>query len=204
MSRWLLRAGCWLLLLAVAGCTGTQQVTVSGGDAQRAELRALSQWEFTGKIAFRNSADGGQAKLRWQQQDATSRIRVAGPLGAGAYEITWVPDRITVQSGGGEQSLQYRGSDAAEQFMRDQLGWAFPARSTRYWLLGLLDPAARGSEVLDDAGNVTGLSQHGWDVRYERYAEVRGFTLPAKLEMSNGEAALRIVISRWQLPEADD
>jgi outer membrane lipoprotein LolB len=194
------------VLVAIGGlaaCTGVREVSVADHDARRSALLAVSDWEMRGRIAFQNGQEGGQAKLQWWQTGTSSRIRLSGPLGAGTYEINWEPGRVSVTDAGGEQSLEYLGVVAAEQFMRDQLGWSFPAGSTRYWIMGLLDPAADGHENIGKDGQLQGLGQYGWDIRYERFAEFDGYALPTKVELNNGSATLRIVVSRWQLAATD-
>lgn len=154
-------------------------------------------------MAFKSGEEGGQGKLRWQQAGHTSLIRIAGPFGAGAYDLVWEPDRVSVADAEGEQSIEYQGADAAEQFLQEQLGWSFPADSTRYWVMGLLDPAAPGKELFDDQGALRGITQHGWNISYERFAEYDGLTLPTRVSMENGSASMRIVISKWSLPASD-
>ena len=173
-------------------------------ESRRAELLQLKDWAFNGRIAFKSGEEGGQGKLRWRQASDSSFIRIAGPFGAGAYDLVWEPGRVSVADSAGEQSIEYQGADAAEQFLRDQLGWSFPAGSARYWVMGLLDPAAPGQEVFDEQGALQGISQHGWSISYERFNEFDGFALPRSVTMENGSARLRIAISKWSVPEAEE
>jgi outer membrane lipoprotein LolB len=128
---------------------------------------------------------------------------MAGPFGVGAYDLIWEPTRVSVADADSEQSIEYRGADAAEQFLRDQLGWSFPAGSTRYWVMGLLDPAAPGQEQFDEQGMLLGVAQHGWNISYERFVVYDGFALPTRVRMENGSASLRIVISKWSMLATD-
>ena len=129
------------LLTVSYGCATIQPAVSPTREDQVAGLLALEQWELRGRIAVKNSTDGGQAKIHWRQSGDTSQIRFTGPFGAGAYELLWKPGLVTVTDGRGEQAMEYRGADAAEDFLREQLGWSFPAGSTRYWVMGLADPA---------------------------------------------------------------
>ncbi len=122
---------------------------------------------------------------------------MAGPFGAGGVELTVAPDRVTFSDRSGENSLNYAGPQAAERFMDEQLGWSFPVRSARYWVLGLLDPGYRGDRLFDSEGELLSLQQHGWTVVYDRFAVRNGLFLPAKLEMESPRLRLRVVISDW-------
>lgn len=191
--------GCLVLaLMVLAGCASVRPGAVAP-ENPNAALLALQGWEARGRIAFKSGAEGGQATLRWQQSADQSLIRLAGPFGAGAYDVTWAPERVSVANSDGEQTLEYRGVAAAEQFLQAQLGWSFPAGSTRYWMLGVLDPAAPGEEQRDEEGVLQVIRQHGWEVRFERFQNVQGYRLPARFELQNANASLRVVITRWAL-----
>jgi outer membrane lipoprotein LolB len=189
----------WALAL-LSACTSLQTIQPTGWAARQAELLKLEDWELRGRMAFRSGEEGGQGKLHWQQAGAISFINIAGPFGAGAYDLVWEPGRVSVADATGKRSVEYTGADAAEQFMREQLGWSFPAVSARYWVMGLLDPADPGDEHFDDQSVLSGITQHGWNISYERFAEFDGFALPTRINMENGTASLRMVISKWSAP----
>jgi len=191
-----------LLLLVLASCTPVRTVIPPDQQARNAALLAMQSWEIRGRIAFRSGAEGGQANLHWQQAGERSLIRLAGPFGAGAYDVTLEPERVSVADADGEQSIVYQGAEAAEQFLQAQLGWSFPAGSTRYWMMGLLDPAAAGEEQRAADGTLLAIQQHGWSVRFDRFKDVQGYVLPVRLELDNANANLRVVITRWTLEPA--
>ena len=160
-------------------------------------LLGLVQWEARGRVAFRSADEGGQGSLQWLQDGAATRIQLSGPFGAGAYQIDSLPGQITVQSRGSEAALEYLGPDAAERFLAEQVGWSFPVRSVRYWLLGLADPATPAVQQSDAAGRLRELRQSGWVVRYEDYAQGAATWLPHKLVVEREDVRLRFVIDRW-------
>ena len=188
-----------LSCFVAAACTSVRTVGPPDWDDRRERLAATDSWQLRGRIAFQNGGDGGQASLSWQQAGEVSRIRLAGPFGAGAYDLLWTPTRVSVADAGGEHALEYTGVGAAERFLQEQLGWSFPAGSVRYWVMGLLDPAAPGDALFSEAGMLTAIRQHGWDIGIDRYVDVDGLQLPARLKMTAGEARLRIAINDWEL-----
>jgi outer membrane lipoprotein LolB len=192
-------------LISLAACSTLQQVASPDHGQSRDRLLAVNAWELRGRIAVTSHTGqgDGQANLRWRQLDRNSQLRVSGPFGVGSYELSWSPERVTVSRADGEQSLEYTGADAAQLFLQAQLGWSFPADSARYWVLGLLDPRAPGEEVFDAEGRLAGLSQHGWQLSFDRFTEVSGFALPTRISMENPNARLKIVVSKWKLPLAD-
>jgi outer membrane lipoprotein LolB len=188
------------MLVFLSACTSLQTIQPTEWKARQAALLELEEWELRGRMAFKSAQEGGQGKLHWQQAGAVSFIHVAGPFGAGAYDLVWEPDRVSVADASGERSVEYAGTDAAEQFLRTELGWSFPAGSVRYWVMGMLDPATSGQEHFDEQSMLSGITQHGWNVNYERFAEFDGFALPTRISMENGDARLRMIISKWSVP----
>ena len=69
----------------------------SEADERIARLSTLTEWSMEGRIAVKQSSGGGQGRLSWQQAGNTTDIRLAGPLGAGAMNIHWVPEEVTVR-----------------------------------------------------------------------------------------------------------
>jgi outer membrane lipoprotein LolB len=190
-----------LAALAVSACTqlGSVSKPVDAPLSQR-QLLELNAWELRGRLAYKDAhGAGGQASLRWWQTGESSRLRVAGPFGAGAYELTVAPDEVRIRDGQAERSLAYAGPDALEQLLREQLGWYFPAAAARYWVLGVADPAVPATAVRDADGRMAALEQHGWRITYQRFAEFDGAMLPVKLRMESVRAELRVVVSRWSL-----
>jgi len=196
----MIRRSAILMLSALAASCATYTPVGETLWAERsAALLAMDSWEMQGKIAVQQADDGGQANMLWRQAGATSTIRLSGPLGSGAHELVWEPDSLSVTDAAGTQTVDYRGERAAEQFMQENLGWSFPAGSLRYWLMGLLNPAAEGLRYFDENGILQGLSQHGWEVSYSRLETFDGYLLPTKMELAYNDAKVRIVAKRWAL-----
>lgn len=189
-----------VLVLTLPGCAlrPPQPEPVADQAARRDRLLALESWDLRGRIAVRAGSDGGQGDLEWRQQGEHTRIRLSGPFGAGAWQLDWDPQSVTVSGRDGTVTRRWTGADATTQFLEEQLGWSFPAVSTRYWLLGLSDPGAAALETRAADGRLAVLEQSGWTVRYERYIEVAGLAMPAKIVLENARARLRVVIDRWR------
>lgn len=187
--------------LLAAGCAARRPEGGAATDwsARRERLLALEAWQARGRIAVKSDGGGGQGDLDWRQRGAVARIRVSGPFGAGAYDIRWEPALLSVASRDGEFSRAWSGPQAAEQFLTEQLGWAFPAASVRYWLLGLPDPGYPAAETFAPDGRPASIVQNEWSVTYERFAPAGGLTMPARLTLQGATARVRLAVDRWCL-----
>lgn len=191
-----------LLLVAglVAGCaTGERAGMPSLGIAERrAALEALDTWEARGRIALKSPATSGQGNFVWRQTGDRAVLRVSGPFGAGAWEVREEPGRLIVLSARGEVAADYTGPDAAEKFLEEHLGWSLPIGMARHWILGLAGPDSRAVETREAGGLLAGLSQDGWQVRYDEYRSHGGIDLPRKLVLESTPRRIRLVIDAWE------
>lgn len=202
-------AGHLLLVLLtgslLAGCAAPSRVGVPAASAteRRAAIESVSAWEARGRIALKMPGDSGQGNFTWVQDGDLTVLRVAGPFGAGAYEIRWDPARLTVLTNRGEVAADYTGPGAAERFLQEQLGWSLPVANARYWLLGLAGPGTPGVETVAEDGLLAALAQDGWDVSYGEYRPQGRVALPHKLVLSSSAGRIRLVIDHWNIEGRD-
>ncbi len=181
--------------------------------ARRAAIEAVTGWEARGRLALKTptasdrttngrSTNGrstnGQGSFVWTQTGDLTVLRVAGPFGAGAYEIRWEPGGLRVLSGRGEVAAEYAGPGAAERFLQEQLGLTLPVANARHWLLGLAGPDSGAVETLDADGLLLAIEQDDWRVHYEEYRLQGRIALPRKLTLESGTGRIRLVIDQWQ------
>jgi outer membrane lipoprotein LolB len=198
----MLRGLVLLLVVALSACSSLREASAPVDDsmAQRiAQLSLLDDWSMQGRIAVKQPEGSGQGKILWEQAGETVDIGLAGPLGAGAINIHWVPDELTMVGADLDVQHRYTGGDAAEQFLAEQLGWQFPAASIRYWLLGIPNPGYQFEQEFGEAGELLSISQLGWRVQYQRFARVDAHLLPSKLRIQNTEVRLRLIVDSWSL-----
>ena len=198
----MLRGFVLVLVVALSACTSLREASAPVDDsmAQRiAQLSLLDAWSMQGRIAVKQPAGSGQGKIIWEQAGETADIGLAGPLGAGAINIHWVPDELTMVGADLDVQHRYTGEDAAEQFLAEQLGWRFPAASIRYWLLGIPNPGYQFEQEFGEAGELLSISPLGWRVQYQRFARVDAHLLPSKLRIQNTEVRLRLIVDSWSL-----
>ncbi len=191
----------WSLLVVVALVGCASRPTTPGPDVdwgRRAEsLLRLPGWQADGRIAVKSGDDGGQGNIMWRQRGDDVRIALRGPFGAGAWQIDWTGDGLVVTGKAGEVTTAYAGDDAVERYLADQVGWSFPARSTRYWILGIADPAFASRSEFDVDGWLVQLEQNGWLVTYDRFTDVDGRWMPGKIVMRSENARVRLIVDRW-------
>lgn len=189
-----------MAMLLLAGCATSPTPRVALDPmAQEQALRALPGFQLNGRTAVAAGGEGFNATVSWRQAGEESTLKLSGPVG-GSLTLTWRPGFLRVVSSRGE-TLQ----DAeAEQAVVAQLGFMPPFEALRYWVLGLPAPGDPPTEQQgDEAGRPARLAQQQWQIRYERWSEVRlgaGLAqLPQRLTATRGDVRLRVFVDRWKL-----
>ncbi|HEU5399515.1 MAG TPA: lipoprotein insertase outer membrane protein LolB [Gammaproteobacteria bacterium] len=161
-------------------------------------LTALDNWELSGRVGVVNGKEGGSGSLDWDQNGDELHFDFRGPLGAGAVHIEGDSAALHVRSSRGDDFVT---TDPEDDFAR-HLHMPMPVFSMRYWMLGVPDPGAPYSKVVDTQGEPLSLSQRGWQVDYQEYADVGGRALPVRFTLSRGAVRIKVAVSQWTLAPA--
>jgi outer membrane lipoprotein LolB len=179
-----------LLAGVLAGCAGLAERPPAAASA--AGIAGLTAWVAAGRLAVAAGSEGGSGGFVWQQQGAETRLRLRGPLGAGAFEIASNGDRLSVTDNAG----QVLGADA-HATLRARLGADLPLSSLRYWMIGLPDPTSTARVIESGVAPLRIIEQHGWTIAYDAFTSAGGLALPARVTATSGDVRLRLSVSDW-------
>lgn len=187
-----------LLLAGCAGTGGLQAPRPSDAEiaarwqAHESRLAQVQAFSLRGRAA---DGRGVQAEIHWRQAaDGSFSLRLAGPFGVGTVLIDGDPEgTVDIRT----RDEHIRTADP-ETWMRARLGWTFPVRGLRHWILGRPMPDQPARTALDEQGRLGTLSQGGWELDYTEYMDADGLALPRRLEATTGERRLRLVVDRWE------
>jgi outer membrane lipoprotein LolB len=143
-------------------------------------------------MAIATADDGGSGAFDWVQDDATTRLDLRGPLGAGAVQLVVTPDSLTLTDGAG----RILDAEAAQAGLQARLGADLPWGHLRYWMLGL---AAPGDAAIQESAVAPWrvIEQAGWRLAYESFAAVQGVNLPKRFSAERGTVRVRVIVDRW-------
>jgi len=192
-----LRATLALSALLLAGCTGAIRPDADPRQAQarwqerRPDLERIEQFTLVGRVS---SGFGLKGDLRWKQTaNERFEVRMAGPFGMRAVSLTGDPGLVEVRAG---DTVEY--TDDPEAWVHKRLGWTFPLRGLRWWVLGLPSPHSPATLEFDDHGRITALEQDGWHLQYAEYRAAGERELPRLLDAGNGQVKIRLLADRWE------
>lgn len=188
------------LLAALSGCAPLAQrpdappMTATQREAwsqRSARLAQVVRFTVTGRVA--SSGLGFKADLRWQQNaDGTFAMRVAGPFGARAAELSGSPAWVQVRTG---ENTSFTAEP--EAWLAQAVGCPIPVTGLRWWALGLPSPGPADDLVLDAQGRAAFIRQNGWEMAYTEYSAVDGLDLPRRIEAKSGDTRVLLLADRW-------
>jgi outer membrane lipoprotein LolB len=193
-----LRAAVIAVALLAGGCATTPpEVRTEVWTERRAVLQALDDWNLDGRVAIAAGVDGFSGGLNWEQRGEKAEITLRGPMGGAAILIRVDGVQTVVTD---ERGVTYDGEEA-RRFIRQNLGpeSPLPIAEMRYWLVGVPAPGSPHDETLGEDRRLSGLTQSGWQIRYDRYETVGALALPARMDMTTEGLRLRVAVSDWRL-----
>lgn len=163
--------------------------------AHHEQLTQITHWTLQGSISIQHQQKTDIASLSWTQQQDQYQIGLYGPLSLGRITITGHANSVTLA----QTNKKTVSAHTPEQLMQQQLGWQLPISNFYYWVRGI--PAPTGSYHLekDSQHQALYLSQQGWNIHYIDYSLIRGIALPRKIELSNPQLKIKIVIRSWAI-----
>ena len=165
-------------------------------DARMDELIRMETWDLKGRIAVRTSDESGSGSLHWTQRRDEYDLRVIAPFSGGVYELSGADGAVSLRTP--DNGLLQAGN--AESLLYQAAGWRFPVSELVFWIRGLPAPSLQVDRLLlDDENRVSELSQGGWSIHYKRYTGVGGVSMPARLDLENGQVRVRLSVQEWNL-----
>jgi outer membrane lipoprotein LolB len=186
------------LVVLIGGCAQQPARETADWTAHQDAVSARATWDLQGKIGLRSPGRSGSAFLSWNQQGESYRLVLSGALGLG---------RLVLE--GDASGVSWQGKDGKPRHHPDPAvmiaeawGWTVPVNALRYWVRGIPDPSLPVEEQVLEQGLATRFRQSGWTVMPENYSDTSGISLPGRVRLQGGSAALTVSISRWAIPPA--
>lgn len=162
-----------------------------------AVLATHAQWSLQGRVALSNGRNGGSGHIDWHQDGSGYAVALSAPITRQSWRLSGDARRARLE---GLQGGPREGNDA-ETLLREATGWTIPVAALGSWVRGNADaglPAATLQFSTD--GRLARLQQAGWTIDYADWQPQPGLAidLPHRLNASQGEARVRLVVDVWQ------
>ncbi|NLS11653.1 lipoprotein localization protein LolB [Vibrio sp. SM6] len=191
--------------LLLLGCSSVPQSTLPVQWQQHQKtLQQIDQFQVTGKLGYISPEERQSLNFFWHHQPYYSELRLTTVLGQTALKLAISPDgaRITTY-----EDDVFEGQDATSLIYR-LTGLRIPVTQLPAWLLGL--PQDEQQFTLNDQNTLAsltaestrqGVTRAPWHIAYQRYRDIdvngERLPLPSKLQLTQGDIKLNIVITKW-------
>jgi outer membrane lipoprotein LolB len=152
---------------------------------------------LNGRISVKHLETRQSAGLRWTHRAQSDEILLLTPLGQTAARVYSDTRHDTRHATLDDGEKHYQDADA-ESLMEQVLGWHLPLAGLHQWVLGLPAAGSPAQIERDGTGRISVLRQHGWEVRYLRYADSQQDSLPARLQLSHEDMQVTLLIDEWE------
>ncbi|PKO43522.1 MAG: outer membrane lipoprotein LolB [Betaproteobacteria bacterium HGW-Betaproteobacteria-22] len=156
-------------------------------------IGGIQQFSLQGRIGVQSNYKGFSGGLFWQHTPIADEINLHSPLGGQVASIAKNPETITLTDASGKQIS----ASNAETLTYQVLGWSLPLDGLQDWALGRPTENSPSASTWDDNGLLTSLSQNGWQIEYQNYADKDGYQLPHKISLKSEQVNLKLIIEKW-------
>ncbi|MCF7998416.1 MAG: lipoprotein insertase outer membrane protein LolB [Methylovulum sp.] len=177
-----------LVFLILAGCAENSKDSRSFLNNNFAVLANLKAWSFQGRLGIKGQP---VIYINWDHRIEQDSLKLSGPLGQGAKEVSFSDYYIQVKDG--VNKIESFG--APDEFIQKKLGIEVPVSHLRYWVIGLPDPN------LTYLAEPSGFMQAEWKVEYQRVSVKSGQSLPHKIQFERNNIKLKLFIDQWKINE---
>ena len=145
-----------------------------------------------GRLSATDGQQAASGRVEWEHAPQTDRLTLLSPLGQIVARLESGPEGARLLSADGTQ----RDAPSADALLPEVLGIEVPSARLPRWLQGAPDVGAEIRQY-DAAGRPQLVIDQGWRIDYLSYADERADALPARLDISRGEARIRLIIDSW-------
>lgn len=174
-----------------------QAVISDAGKSARVEYLAThSLWMFNGRLAYSHLGEGGSAKMQWQQNTIGTEVKLSAALNLGSVIFTVKEGVAQIKSSDGGLK-QGDPEQLMQELLKTPLPYSIIALGLRADWAGMPDATITWQDGLP-----LQVVTQGWIWQYQEWSTVPA-VLPRKIELSQGQTRLRIVVDQWLEIEND-
>tara|TARA_B100000427_G_C15447852_1_gene568172 strand:+ start:629 stop:1195 length:567 start_codon:yes stop_codon:yes gene_type:complete len=148
----------------------------------------FDEWNASGRFIITHEKESINAKFIWKQETEEFELRIINSLGM----------RSIVLRGNNQGINSIDGAASDDIIAYEDLLELIPLSEMRYWLTGNPNPMMKFSLYSKDSENISFI-QSGWNVKILENKEIDSIYFPEKINISNSESSITILISGWKI-----
>ncbi len=185
--------------LAVGACAVREERPAGAWmDEREAWFAVHPVWSVSGRAAIRDGQRGGQVAFDWQATGDRHRVHLRTVTGGRQWLLEFEPGFAELE---GTDVGRIVGPDPNE-LVEAAVGWAIPVVELSDWIRGLVAETHGKVEFAPD-GTLRRVALDPWELSYQRFDEVDGQLMPARLEAESPPYRVRLVLRSWKWQSAN-
>ncbi|TVT57111.1 MAG: outer membrane lipoprotein LolB [Azoarcus sp. PHD] len=160
-----------------------------------AVVRTISPYfELDGRLSATDGERAANGQIEWRHAQSADQWTAYSPLGQ-------IVARLDSNAAGAELMLadgRRQRAASASELLPALIGVDLPLQRLPGWIQASPQPDAE-VRSLDEVGRPSLVIDQGWRIDYTEYLNPAADALPRRLEISRGDARVRLVIDRWTL-----
>lgn len=175
-------------LLSLSACAPLEPLTPS----HIAPRVFQPAFELQGRLSASDGQQAASGRVEWQHRRGTDQLTLLTPLGQIAAQLDASPHGAQLQTADGQRMT----ADSIETLLPRVLGVDVPAAHLSRWVQATPDATAEVRQR-DAGGRPLLVIDQGWRIEYLGYHSDAADAPPARLDISRGDARIRLVIDSW-------
>lgn len=161
-------------------------------EAPPAVRTAADAFELHGRLSASDGQQAASGTVDWQHEHGSNNWTLASPLGQILARLDSDARGAQLRTADG----QHFSAASADELLPRVLGIEIPVDRLAHWVQAA--PAADAEvRTRDAAGRPALVIDRGWRIEYPAYADASPAAAPARIEVSRGDARLRLLIDAW-------
>jgi outer membrane biogenesis lipoprotein LolB len=148
----------------------------------------LNEWNASGRFIFNHGEESINAKFIWKQEKEEFELRILSSLGM----------KSIVFRGNNQGINSIEGVSSDDIISYEHLLELIPLSEMRFWLTGNPNPMIKFSPHAKNSERISFL-QSGWNVKILENREIESMYFPEKINISNSESTIIILIYDWKI-----
>ena len=176
-----------VMIYLLTGCAYNSQ-SLFTEDNRDTFYPLFDEWKASGRFIFNYEKESINAKFVWKQKTEEFELRIFNSIGM-----------RSVLFRGDDQGINSIDGVASDEIIANEgLLELVPLSEMRFWLTGNPNPTIKFSPFSIDSENIS-FTQSGWNIKILEKREIDSFNFPEKINISNSESSIIILISDWKI-----
>tara|TARA_Y100000768_G_scaffold344864_1_gene291421 strand:+ start:49 stop:645 length:597 start_codon:yes stop_codon:yes gene_type:complete len=176
-----------MMVYLLTGCASNNQSLLLK-NSKGALYPLFDEWNASGRFIITHEKESINAKFIWKQETEEFELRILNSLGM----------RSILFRGNNQGINSIDGAASNDIIAYEDLFELIPLGEMRFWLTGNPNPMIKFSTYSKDSENISFI-QSGWNVKILENREIDSIYFPEKINISNSESSITILIYDWKI-----